>query len=150
LLFPGRGAKGAGMDSLPDGLRDGVRFRCTECGACCTGAPGRVRVSEAELAVLAAFRNQPLAALKATCARRMEGEWLLVENPGNGDCVFFKDNRCAVHPVKPTQCRLYPFWFRNVRSDAAWARTCAECPGIGQGDWIAPEEIIRRVREDLG
>lgn len=81
-------------------------------------------------------------------ARREEGEWLLREH-ANGDCVFFREGRCSIHAVKPTQCRLYPFWFKNVRSEDAWHKTCEECPGIGQGKWVSPEEILRQVEEDL-
>jgi Fe-S-cluster containining protein len=77
-----------------------------------------------------------------------EGERLLTEQP-NGDCIFFVEGRCSIHAVKPTQCRLYPFWFRNVRSEQAWQRTCRECPGIGEGEWVSPEEIERQVAEDL-
>lgn len=81
-------------------------------------------------------------------AREVEGQWLLKEHE-NGDCVFFIEGRCSIHSVKPTQCRLYPFWFQNVRSEDAWAKTCADCPGIGQGDWVSPEKILRQVTEDL-
>jgi Fe-S-cluster containining protein len=63
--------------------------------------------------------------------------------------VFFIDNRCSIHPVKPTQCRLYPFWFGNVRSKNSWDKTCAECPGIGEGPVVKPEDILRQVQEDL-
>lgn len=66
----------------------------------------------------------------------------------NGDCVFFESNRCQIHPVKPKQCRLYPFWFKNVRSEQVWRSTGAECPGIGQGEWVFAREIARSVRED--
>jgi Fe-S-cluster containining protein len=63
--------------------------------------------------------------------------------------VFFRKGRCAIHPVKPTQCRLYPFWFKNVRSREAWEKTVAECPGIGQGPLVTPVDILRQVSEDL-
>jgi Fe-S-cluster containining protein len=134
--------------SLPVVLRNGVRFRCTDCGACCTGAPGRVRVSESEIQALAAAKEQDVEDFRKTWLRKEAGEWLVREQP-NGDCVLFEDGRCSVHEVKPTQCRLYPFWFRNVRSESAWERTCHDCPGIGEGDWISPEEILQQVQEDL-
>jgi Fe-S-cluster containining protein len=136
------------MNSLHKSLKNGVRFRCTDCGACCTGAPGRVRISEEELEAVSEFRNESLSALRNRVTYEQQGTLLLKERD-NGDCVFFEDGRCSIHPVKPTQCRLYPFWFQNVRNEEAWRKTCAECPGIGQGDWISPDEIIRQVTEDL-
>lgn len=136
------------MNSLPESLRNGVRFQCTDCGACCTGAPGRVRVSEEELQAISEFRKEPLEEVLASKTRIVDGHRLLWEQE-NGDCVFFQEGKCSIHPVKPTQCRLYPFWFQTVRSDAAWEKTCAECPGIGEGALISPEEILEAVQEDL-
>lgn len=133
---------------LPPALAEGVRFRCTDCGACCSGAPGKVRVSDEEIRKISAFRNQSEADFRRTEIREVDGENLLREN-ANGDCVFFVQNRCLIHPVKPRQCRAYPFWFRNVRSEAAWQKTCEECPGIGEGDLYHPEQIVAIVQEEL-
>ena len=33
---------------------EGLRFKCTECGQCCTGAPGYVWVNEEEVAFVVA------------------------------------------------------------------------------------------------
>lgn len=133
---------------LPSFLRGGVRFGCTDCGACCGGAPGRVRLSETEVEAISEFRKQSADDFRVSETRVVDGGRLLRER-GNGDCVLFENSRCSVHPVKPKQCRLYPFWFKNVRGEAAWHKTREECPGIGQGDVVSPEEILRRVREDL-
>ncbi|MCC5843677.1 MAG: YkgJ family cysteine cluster protein [Verrucomicrobia bacterium] len=132
---------------IPEYLR-GVRFSCTECGACCTGEPGRVRVSREELARIVLYRGESADEALPEWAIR-EGDEVRIRERENGDCVFFEENRCSIHAVKPGQCRRYPFWFRNVRSEAAWAKTCAECPGIGEGPPVDPEEILRRVGEDL-
>ncbi len=34
--------------------KDGLRFKCTQCGDCCTGAPGYVWVNQAEIEGIAA------------------------------------------------------------------------------------------------
>lgn len=135
------------MKELPEYLK-GVRFECTNCGACCTGAPGRVRVSEAEIERIAEVTGETVTDQMPSWLFRTGEEWRLRERE-NGDCVFFAGNRCSIHAVKPGQCRRYPFWFGNVRSEAAWAKTCAECPGIGEGPEIEPEAIFRSVGEDL-
>lgn len=74
---------------------------------------------------------------------------LLLREQENGDCVFYEEGRCRIHPVKPEQCRLYPFWFANVRGAAAWERTCRECPGIGEGPVVSPAAILAQVQRDL-
>jgi len=133
---------------LPPALRDGVRFACTQCGACCSGAPGKVRVTPGEIEQIAGFRGIPTTKVLTSAVRIVDGEWLLKER-SNGDCIFLSEQGCSIHPVKPKQCRLYPFWFKNVRSDTAWAKTCRECPGIGTGEWVSPRKVMERVREDL-
>jgi Fe-S-cluster containining protein len=135
------------MKDLPDYLQS-VRFECTNCGACCTGAPGRVRVSEAEIRQIEEALGEKVSDQMPSWVFRAGTEWRLRERE-NGDCVFFRDNRCSIHAVKPGQCRRYPFWFSNVRSEAAWQKTCGECPGIGEGPVWDGAEILKRVQEDL-
>jgi Fe-S-cluster containining protein len=53
---------------------------------------------------------------------------------------------CTVYPVRPRQCRTWPFWECNTESPAAWARAAAECPGCNQGELIPAEEITRRMK----
>jgi Fe-S-cluster containining protein len=50
-----------------------------------------------------------------------------------------------VYPVRPTQCRTFPFWREHVRSRAAWDRLADECPGCNQGRRFTPEEIDARA-----
>src|SRR5947208_1066324 len=37
---------------------DGLRFRCTRCGNCCTGPPGVVWVNDAEIHAIAQLRGE--------------------------------------------------------------------------------------------
>ena len=133
--------------SLPH-LPHGVRFECTRCGACCTGAPGIVRISEPEQQAMAKSLEITHESFSGRYLREVDGETSLRES-ANGDCVFLRDNQCQVHAVRPQQCRTYPFWFKNLRSEANWKRTCAECPGIGEGRLYGREEILARVAGEL-
>lgn len=126
--------------------RDGLRFRCTRCGHCCTGAPGVVWVNAAEIAALAAFLDEPAEHVAGLYTRPVEGGRSLREKV-NGDCVFFdRDKGCTVYPVRPRQCRTWPFWESNLASPEDWERTCAICPGSGDGDLVSVEEITQRVK----
>jgi len=104
-------------------------------------------ISNDEITALAEWLQQDEDSVHAEYVRPHGDGFCLREEP-NGDCCFF-DGRCRIYPVRPKQCRTYPFWFRNLRSPEAWARTCRECPGIGQGRWYSPDEIINRVQEDM-
>ncbi len=126
--------------------KDGLRFTCTRCGHCCTGAPGYVWVTDDEIAALARFRGESVAELTAVSTRLVGGKRSLREKL-NGDCVFYDRHKgCTVYPVRPRQCRTWPFWESNLETPAAWQQTCATCPGSGQGELIPAEEITRRLK----
>jgi Fe-S-cluster containining protein len=127
-------------------FQDGLRFRCTRCGNCCTGPPGFVWVNDEEIAALARFRGESIEELTALHTRPVDGARSLRER-ANGDCIFFdRQAGCTVYPVRPRQCRTWPFWESNVATSEAWQQTCAICPGSGQGDLISAEEITRRLK----
>jgi Fe-S-cluster containining protein len=124
---------------------DGLRFSCTQCGKCCTGEPGYVWVSEDDLAAIAQYLDQPVEAIRALHTRVAHRGRTLREK-ANGDCVFWdREQGCTIYPVRPPQCRTWPFWQSNVETPEDWEQTKAICPGSGQGELISAEEITRRV-----
>lgn len=126
--------------------KDGLNFTCTRCGNCCTGAPGYVWVEPEEVEAIAEFRGEPLSMFEGLYTRLAMGERSLREK-ANGDCVFYdRQEGCTIYPVRPQQCRTWPFWESNVKNREAWERTCKVCPGAGQGDLISAEEITRRLQ----
>ena len=127
--------------------RDGLHFRCTRCGNCCTGAPGYVWVNDAEIASIAEFRGESVAEVLGLYTRKVgRGERSLREKP-SGDCIFYEQGKgCTIYPVRPRQCRTWPFWDSTVATPQDWERTCEVCPGAGQGELITAEEITRRIK----
>lgn len=121
---------------------DGLRFECTQCGDCCTGAPGYVWVNSEEIAALAAAAGESVEEFEQLYVRKVGIRKSLREYP-NGDCVFFDGQKraCSVYDARPRQCRSWPFWDSNVRSRTAWQATCAACPGSGQGRLYSLDEI---------
>jgi Fe-S-cluster containining protein len=125
--------------------KDGLRFTCTRCGHCCTGEPGYVWVTDEELRAIAEFRGETLEEVRALYTRWTNRGRTLREK-ANGDCVFYdKAAGCTVYPVRPPQCRTWPFWESNVLTPQTWEHTCEVCPGSGQGELIPAEEITRRL-----
>jgi Fe-S-cluster containining protein len=125
--------------------RDGLRFHCTRCGNCCTGEPGFVWVDDDEIRSIAQFRGEPADHVLRLHTRLADGGRTLREKP-NGDCVFYdRKAGCTIYPVRPKQCRTWPFWQSNVHSREAWQNACQTCPGAGHGELISAEEITRRL-----
>lgn len=127
---------------------DGLKFNCSQCGDCCTGAPGFVWVKKSEIEAMAALLNQDVAAFEKEYTRNVGIRKSLREFP-NGDCVFFDNDsrRCTVYEARPRQCRTWPFWESNLKSPEAWKETCEVCPGSGKGRVYSLDEIEIRRKE---
>lgn len=126
--------------------QDGLGFQCTQCGDCCTGAPGYVWVNQEEIAALAATTGLAVDDFEAKYVRKVGIRKSLVEF-ANGDCVFFDNQarKCTVYGARPRQCRTWPFWRSNLRTPADWKQTCEICPGSGQGPLVPLAEIERQA-----
>lgn len=126
--------------------RDGLRFACTRCGNCCTGEPGNVWVNDDEIDAIAEFRQEPRAEFVARHTK-LGSRGRTLRERANGDCVFFESGiGCSIYPIRPRQCRTWPFWESNLNTAAAWERMQTACPGAGQGELISVEEITRRLQ----
>jgi uncharacterized protein len=126
--------------------KDGLRFQCTGCGDCCTGAPGYVWVNQAEIIALADRLEMDVAKFEKKYVRQIGVRRSLNEYK-NGDCVFFdnKSRKCTVYEQRPRQCRTWPFWNSNLKSPEAWAETCESCPGSGKGKLYQLEHIQQQA-----
>lgn len=124
----------------------GLRFECSQCGDCCTGAPGYVWVNKEEIADLAANQCMSVPEFEAKYVRRVGIRKSLVEY-SNGDCVFFdgKARKCTVYHARPKQCRTWPFWQSNVATPEAWQQTCEVCPGSGRGKLHSLDHIVHQI-----
>jgi uncharacterized protein len=122
--------------------KDGLRFTCSQCGDCCTGAPGHVWVNAEEIEALALTVGLSADDFEDKYVRRVGMRKSLIEFP-NGDCVFFdgQARKCTVYGARPRQCRTWPFWNSNLKTPEDWAHTCNVCPGSGQGELHPLAEI---------
>jgi len=128
--------------------QDGLRFECTQCGDCCTGEPGYVWVNKAECVALAERLGIELEVFYREFTRLVGIRRSLIEHR-NGDCIFFngQTRKCKVYEDRPRQCRTWPFWDSNVRTEERWQTTCSVCPGSGKGRLYQVEEIQEKIDE---
>lgn len=122
--------------------KDGLKFTCSGCGDCCTGAPGYVWVNKEETQAIADLLKMDLEEFRDTYARKIGIRYSLKEFP-NGDCVFFDSEKrnCNVYEARPRQCKTWPFWDSNLKTEEDWKQTCEECPGSGKGKLHKLEHI---------
>lgn len=119
--------------------KDGLKFECTQCGNCCTGAPGYVWITISELYRIAEFLGIDDREFTRRYVRKVNNRLSLIELP-NGNCVFYEKG-CKVYPVRPSQCRTFPFWKEVVERPSTWEEAARECPGMNQGRQFTEEEI---------
>lgn len=133
----GRGGK----SQLP-WYHDGLRFTCTQCGHCCSGAPGYVWVNAQEVLAMAAAMHMEEAAFRDKFVRQVGPRESLIEY-SDGDCIFLdpQTRGCMVYEARPVQCRTWPFWDSNLESESEWKHTCDICPGAGEGKLYSLEQI---------
>ena len=112
-----------------------MRFECQPgCTACCQRR-GFVYLTEEDVARAAEFLGMTARAFEKRYIYRTKNLRRL-RIPKSGLCRFLKTDGCSIHPAKPTQCRLFPFWPELTESRREWKRTAGWCPGIGKGDLI--------------
>jgi len=142
---------GVGALAADKWYRDGLKFACTQCGNCCSGDPGYVWATKEEIARIAAFLGQGNGRLDARYLRRVGLRYSLTEL-ADGDCIFLKRENgkamCSIYPVRPLQCRTWPFWTENLRSQRDWNAVAAQkCPGMNKGEHHDLVQIeIQRTR----
>ncbi|MPZ48856.1 MAG: YkgJ family cysteine cluster protein [Dehalococcoidia bacterium] len=143
---------GAATDSPRERwFEGGLRFQCTSCGKCCTGSSGSVQVSTADLERLANFFELPAGTFARRYTRVTKGRRALIDGPGSHDCVFLTGKTCSVYEARPTQCRTYPWWIRNIRDPESWQEAGEVCEGINhpEAPVIPASEILEQCRTDL-
>lgn len=127
---------------------EGLRFTCSQCGDCCTGAPGYIWVTRDEIEAIAAYLSLEVPEFEARYVRTVGNRKTLIDLPAaNWDCVFLNSQTrgCNIYPVRPRQCRTWPFWESNVKTPEAWRATCQVCPGSGKGELVPLEAIQARL-----
>jgi hypothetical protein len=114
---------------------DGFRFECQPgCSACCE-MEGEVYLTEEDLVRIAAHLSLQPADFEAQHVLRTKRS-LRLRKPPDRQCFFHRDGRCSIHPIKPVQCRVFPFWPEIIESTEAWEETARTCPGMNKGPLI--------------
>jgi Fe-S-cluster containining protein len=132
--------------------KDGLRFQCTGCGKCCTGSPGVVWVSGEEEKEIAAFLGISLHDFQKRYTKLIgEGKRVLREIGKEWDCIFLEGKKkCFIYPVRPQQCKTFPWWKGVLCSKEQWRQTGEYCEGVDHPDapLFSQEEIDQRLHSE--
>ena len=123
-----------------------VQFECQPgCTECCR-QPGFVYMTEEDVVRAAAFLGMAAEAFERRYVYRTQHKRRL-RTPREGRCHFLRADGCSIHPAKPTQCRIFPFWPELVESRREWKKAAGYCPGIGKGPLIQIENARDQAAE---
>lgn len=117
------------------------QFVCWGCGNCCRG-DGFVRLRPGEAERIAEYLGYSLIEFTQKFTRLGAGRsGLILEGKGDDSaCVFLNsDNSCAVYPVRPQQCRDFPYEWNYP----GWWRRCENACAI-EDKPITIEKLKRR------
>jgi len=127
-------------------MAEGLRFECrTGCIDCCT-QQGFVYLTDADAGRIAEYLGLSAQAFEKRYCYRTRRQ-LRLRVPRHVQCHFLREGGCSIHPVKPTQCHIFPFWPELLESRAEWRKTARYCRGIGQGPLIQIELARSQAQE---
>ena len=125
----------------PDLSRFNVRFEClSDCSNCCRISGGFVFLTDEEAAQMSVYLNTSHEMFREWFTKSADNRLALVDGE-HEHCVFLEEGACIIYPVRPQQCRTFPFWPENMKTKAHWNLTKKTCPGIGIGQTFSTEKI---------
>jgi Fe-S-cluster containining protein len=132
----------------------GLHFECMQCGRCCSGpGEGYIWVTKPEIELIADFLKISIGELRKKYMRRVSFRTTIIEHRVTRDCIFLQNidgqKRCVIYPVRPNQCRTWPFWSDNLTNPNSWNKAAEKCPGLNRGKLYTCEEIekIKRCKK---
>jgi hypothetical protein len=133
---------------------EGLRFECTNCGRCCSGAPGYVLYTQDDARAIAQRLGVTVEDFVERFTRDLgfdvggrRRSFKEIESAEGHDCVFLVRGArpgkamCAIHDLRPLQCRTFPFWPEHVESPRAWQRLGRTCEGVDRGGAVPLTQI---------
>jgi len=133
----------------------GLAFQCTGCGNCCAGPEeGYVWVNEQQIKQIATFLGISEAQMRQRYVREVGNKCSLIERSDSRDCIFLaarapSGRTCDIYPVRPQQCRTWPFWIHNLRTQQDWILAGIRCPGINSGPLFGADEIDQTLKSPV-
>ncbi|MBN8729778.1 MAG: YkgJ family cysteine cluster protein [Acidobacteria bacterium] len=140
------GKKITGSAVIPAPPQRELRFACQPGCINCCNVQGYVYLTEDNLRDAARYLRMTAAEFEQRYVYRTR-HLLRLRKPRHSQCHFLRGNGCSIHPAKPAQCRLFPFWPELVKSTRAWNAAARNCPGIGQGPLVQIGEALEIASE---
>jgi len=124
-----------------------VRFECQRCAQCCGDSSHRGRnvlLLESEVRQISNKTGLRPLSFASRSLRIQPYRYRMKKR--NGKCIFLDGKACRIYNIRPLICRFYPFSLK-MGDNGYRFEVSEECPGIGLGETLVPEEFERMVEE---
>ncbi len=116
---------------------EGYKFQfdplaCNSCEAqCCSGDSGNIFFSKEEQREISKFLSISEKEFLEIYTRKEGYRYSIKELKIGGKylCVFLENGKCSIYPVRPQQCRTFPFW-KEFQKDENLELLKKECIGV--------------------
>lgn len=128
--------------------KDGLRFECQRCSACCRYDPGYVYLSANDFKRLKDYLKLDFITFFNKYIRLVDvgsAYAISLKEKHNYDCIFWTEKGCSVYEARPIQCSSYPFWKGIADNADSWSRESLDCPGINKGKLISGEAVFNII-----
>ena len=111
-----------------------LNFKCHQCGNCCRG-DGQVFVSAEEISRMADHLDMNYMDFRIQYLTKYHNQNIL-KSKYNLDCIFLEsDSSCKVHPVKPDQCKKWPYWPEMIHDEESFEDGQSYCEGLKEFEY---------------
>lgn len=109
-----------------------------------------------DIAAIATHLHISLDQMMKQYVRRVGLRYSLIEKKPGNDCIFLhrtdKGIQCEIYPVRPVQCRTWPFWPEVIKSPDTWNQAATHCQGMNKGRLYSVTEIetVKKGKAETG
>jgi Fe-S-cluster containining protein len=115
-------------ENLKKYIEGEIKFSCLECGTCCA-IGGYVFISKNDVKKMAEHLGMDPDNFFKRYVRK-EGNRLRLNCDYDEPCVMQEDNKCAIYPVRPNQCKTFPAWLELIKFEENLLDACTYCRGL--------------------
>ncbi|MEI7542839.1 MAG: YkgJ family cysteine cluster protein [bacterium] len=120
--------------------KEDIDFTCQKCGDCCR-VDGYVFLKNDEAKAIIDY----LEISKADFKKKFTDWFLFLGTVLKLDaegCCFLIDGRCIIYPVRPLQCKTFPYWNRVLKSQKDWEYITTYCRGAKMAKLNTKKNIV--------
>ncbi|MGD0819954.1 MAG: YkgJ family cysteine cluster protein [Desulfomonilia bacterium] len=135
------------------------KFCCVRCGRCCTQMPRGVPLYYSDVENIAHMKGcAPKDFIKCFCELKLhkiinDGETMdipvLYLKVSKKRCIFYEENSCMIHKVKPYICEAAPFVSLLFQDDNTVDFFKQKCKGFGHGTYYSRRRIRDIIKQEV-